>query len=132
MLKISFPFSEISHTLHSPSGDVWDIITDTTRLPEWGPSIIALDCMDRFITKGTRGTVRIPIGIWVPFVITAFVNKRYWSWDIWGIHATGHKLEPLNECSCNIYFEVPTLVAPYLFVCWIAIKRIEAILQHAT
>ena len=132
MLKIAFPFSEIGHTLHSPSADVWDIITDTTRWPEWGPSIIAVDCMDRYIRKGTRGRVKVSLGIWVPFVITDFDDKRYWSWDIWGIHATGHRLEPLDECSCNIFFAVPTLAAPYLFVCRIAIKQIEAILQHAT
>jgi hypothetical protein len=26
---------------------------------------------------------------------------------------------------------VPFLAAPYLFICWLALKRIEAILQHA-
>lgn len=131
MLKISFHFSEIGHTLHSPAKDIWNIITDTTRWHEWGPSIIAVDCADRNIRKGTRGRVKVRLGIWVPFVITDFDDERYWSWDIWGIHATGHRIEALDDRSCNIFFEVPTLVAPYLFICWIAIKRIEAILQHA-
>jgi hypothetical protein len=132
MIKISFPFSEIGHMLHSPSGDVWDIITDTTRWPEWGPSVIAVDCVDRYIRKGTRGRVRVRLGIWAPFVITDFDDKRYWSWNIWGLHATGHRIEPLDKRNCNLFFEVPTLAAPYLFVCRIALKRIEAILTHAT
>lgn len=131
MLKISFHFSEIGHTLHSPAKDIWNIITDTTRWHEWGPSIIAVDCADRNIRKGTRGRVKVRLGIWVPFVITDFENELYWSWDIWGIHATGHRIEPLDDRSCNIFFEVPTLAAPYLFICWIAIKRIEAMLQYA-
>jgi len=131
MLKISFHFSEIGHTLYSPAKDIWDIITDTTRWHEWGPSIIAVDCADRNIRKGTRGRVKVRFGIWVPFVITDFDDERYWSWDIWGIHATGHRVEPLDDRSCNIFFEVPTLAAPYLFICWIAIKRIQAILQYA-
>lgn len=131
MLKIAFPFSEIGHTLHSSSEDVWDLITDTARWPEWGPSVIAVDCVDGHIRKGSQGRVRVPPGIWLPFVISDFDDKRYWSWDIWGIHATGHRVEPLDEGRCNIFFTVPTLAVPYLFICWIAIRRIEAILQHA-
>lgn len=131
MLKIAFPISEIGHILHSPSEEVWNLITDTSRWPEWGPSVIAVDCMDRYIRNGSRGRIKVPLGIWVPFLITDFKDKCYWSWKIWGIHATGHRIEPLDDLSCNIFFVVPTLAAPYLFVCWIAIKRIEAMLQHA-
>ncbi len=129
MLKISFPISEISSALNTPAQSVWELITNTIRWPEWGPSIIAVDCMDRFIKKGTRGRVKIRFGIWVPFVITHYEDNRYWAWSIWGIHATGHKIEPLDEYRCNIIFEVPTLAAPYLFICWIAIKRIETALK---
>jgi hypothetical protein len=131
MLKISFPFSEIGHTLNVSSQDVWNILTETTRWPEWGPSIIAVDCKDRYIRKRTRGRVKVYFGIWVPFVITRFEDQTYWSWDIWGIRTTGHRIEPVDESSCNIFFEVPTVAAPYLFICWITIKRIKDIFQHA-
>jgi len=132
MLKISFPFSEIGKTLNVPSQLVWNLITDTSRWPEWGPSIIAVDSVDRYISKGTRGRVKVRSGIWMPFVINDFHEQEYWSWNIWGIRATGHRVEALGANSCNIFFEVPSLAAPYLFICWLAVKRIEAILQHAT
>ena len=114
-----------------PSQDVWDIITNTTRWPEWGPSIIAVDCVDRYIRKGTCGRVKTLFGIWLPFVIIDFDDQRYWSWKIWGIRATGHRIEPVDAFKCNIFFEVPSIAFPYLSICWIAIKRIEANLQYA-
>ncbi len=132
MIKFSFSFSAIGETLNVPSQDVWDIITDTTRWPKWGPSIIAVDSVDKYIRKGTRGRVKTLFGIWLPFVITDFDDQRYWSWKIWGIRATGHRIEPVDEFKCNIFFEVPSIALPYLFICWIAIKRIEASLQYAT
>lgn len=132
MLKIGYPFSEIGSVLHSPSGHVWDLITDTSRWPEWGPSVKAVDCMDRYIRKGSYGRVKVPLGIWVPFVIADFDDGHFWSWKIWGIHATGHRIEPIDDSSCNIFFAVPAPAAPYLFLCWIAIRRIEAMLEHAT
>lgn len=132
MIRISFPYCEISKTLYSSSEEVWLLIADTTRWHEWGTSISRVDCADKYIRKGTRGRVKLRIGIWVPFVISYFEDKRYWSWDIWGIRATGHRVEPLGANSCNIFFEVPFLAAPYLFICWLAVKRIEAILQNAT
>jgi hypothetical protein len=130
-LKIAFRSSEIGLTIHWPCGAVWDIMTDTNCWSEWGPSVIAVDCVHRYIRKGTQGRVKVPLGIWVPFVIPEFDDKRYWSWAIWGIRATGHKLEPFDERSCNIFFEVPTLAIPYLLVCRIALKRIEAFVKNA-
>ncbi len=130
MLKISFPFSEIGQTLHASCEDVWELITNTKRWHEWGPSITEIDCAERYIKKGAHGKVKIPIGIWVPFVITEYEEMRYWSWRIWGVRATGHKIEPLDECRCNIIFEVPTFASPYLFICWIAIRRIKIILEQ--
>ena len=131
MIKLSFPFSEIGHTLSFPPQDVWNILTDISRWTEWGPSIISVDCVDRYIRKGTRGRVKVHFGMWVPFVITDFHEQRYWSWNIWGIRATGHRIEPVDESSCNLFFEVPAIAVPYLFICWIAIKRIKAILENA-
>ncbi|MFZ5908302.1 MAG: SRPBCC family protein [Nitrospirota bacterium] len=130
MLRIAAPFSEIGSVLHASPGEVWDLLTDTSRWHEWGPSVKAVDCMDRYILKGSRGRIKIPLGIWVPFVITDFEDTRYWSWRIFGIQATGHRIEPLDDVSCNLFFSVPALGAPYLILCWIAIRRIEAMLQH--
>jgi len=117
--------------LMNGSQSVWELITDTTRWPEWGPSVTAVVCRDRFIKKGSCGKVKTRLGIWVPFVITHYEDNRYWAWQIWGIPATGHRIEPLDEYRCSLAFEVPAFAAPYLFICWIAINRIEAIIQNA-
>ncbi len=130
MLKISYPRCEIGRALSAPSDAVWDLITDTTRWPQWGPSVAAVDCADRFIRKGTRGRVKLPIGIWIPFVVTDYREERYWSWRVGGVRATGHRIEPLGGNSCALFFEVPALGAIYLVICWIALKRIARILGH--
>lgn len=122
---------EIGSIINVPAKDVWDFITDTTRWPEWGLSVTAVDCNDRYIKKGSRGKVKLPFGIWVPFLITDYEDKMYWSWSVWGIHATGHRTLPIDERRCSLIFEVPAIAAPYLLICWIAIKRIAAILEHA-
>lgn len=130
MVKISYPFCEIRMSLDATRDAVWELITDTSRWTEWGPSVSAVDSTDRYIRKGTRGRVKLPIGIWIPFLITDYEDKRYWSWSVCGIRATGHRIEPFGERKCAIIFEVPTLAAPYLFICWLAIRRIEIILRH--
>lgn len=129
MVKISYPFCELRKSLKATEEAVWTLLTDTTRWTEWGPSVSEVNSTDRFIRKGTSGKVKLPIGLWIPFLITDYEDKRYWSWSVWGIRATGHRIEPLGGKKCIIIFEVPTLAAPYLLVCWIAIRRIENILR---
>jgi hypothetical protein len=132
MLKLSYPKCEIGRRLRSPCHDVWECLTDTTRWPKWGPSVTAVEAEKRFIQQGSRGRVRIPLGLWIPFVITGYRDKRYWSWSIWGVRATGHRTEPLGDGSCLLIFEVPFFAMPYLFVCWLAIRRIANLLERTT
>ena len=108
---------------------VWDIITDTTRWVEWGPSITAVDCKDRYIQKGSRGRVKTAIGLWVHYKITAFDEGKYWYWSVFGIPATGHRVEPQGDSICRLIFEMPILAAPYAFVCKSALKRIARLLE---
>lgn len=109
---------------------VWDLITDTSRWHVWGPSVTAVESEERYIRRGSRGRVKIPFGIWIPFVVTDYEEKRYWSWSIWSIRATGHRIEPYDCNKCTLIFEVPFFAAPYLVICWIAIKRIENLLKY--
>ena len=129
MIRISLSSSEIGQTLSAPLEDAWEILTDTNRWTDWGPSITSVDCADRYIKAGTQGKIKVYPGIWAPFVITSFKDRRFWSWEIWGIHATGHRVEPLDHFRCNLFFEVPALAAPYLLICWIAIRNIRTLLE---
>ncbi len=119
------PYLEVHRVIEAPAGVVWDLLTDTSRWAEWGPSIRAVDCPDRFIRKGTRGRVETLPGAWVPFVITEFRPGYFWSWKVFGLSATGHRVDPLPPGRCSLVFAVPPVAAPYLTVCRIAMVRIE-------
>ncbi len=130
MLKISYPNSEVGKVLSASSSAVWNFITDATRWTQWGPSVVDVDCKERFIRQGSRGRVKLPFGIWLPFVITDYKDQSYWSWRVLGIQATGHRIEPLGQDRCMLIFEVPTIASIYLLICWIALKKIARILNH--
>lgn len=108
---------------------VWDIITDTTRWIEWGPSVIAVKCRDRYIRKGTMGQVQTAIGMWVSFKITDYEEGKYWSWRVFGIPATGHRIESKRQGICRLIFEIPLIIAPYVIVCKGALQRIACIVE---
>ena len=115
----------------APAACVWSILTDTRAWPEWGPSVIEVQCTRRFITAGSRGRVRTALGLWLPFEISDYDDGRYWSWRVAGTPATGHRVEARGENSSALSFEVPTLAAPYLLVCRIACRRIRDMAERA-
>ncbi|GAX62564.1 hypothetical protein SCALIN_C35_0003 [Candidatus Scalindua japonica] len=120
---------EVYRDMHVSCETVWNVITDTKRWIEWGPSIIAVDCKDRYIRKGVRGRVQTALGLWVHYEITGFDEGRYWSWRIFGIHATGHRIEQQEGDKCRLIFEMPLFAAPYAVVCKTALKRIAQIVE---
>lgn len=110
----------------------WDLLTDTDRWPEWGPSVRAVECDRRSIEAGTTGRVRVPGGFWIPFEITACRPYR-WTWHVGKIPATGHRVDaPARgspEEGCRVVFELPVLAAGYAPVCLRALGRIESLLS---
>jgi len=127
--KIDFPNIEISHCVRASRRAIWEVLTDTTHWPAWGPSVVQVRCSDRPIRKGSRGLVKTSLGLWVPFVITDFKDERYWSWRVFGIRATGHRVEEVTQGLCRLTFEVPIFGAPYVVVCRQAIVRIATMLE---
>jgi hypothetical protein len=111
---------------------VWDLLVDTSRWPEWGPSVTAVEldyahathATTARITAGSTGRVRTAVGVWVPFRITGFNDGRRWSWNVAGIPATSHTVEPAPG-GCRVGFGVPLLAAPYALVCRVALERID-------
>lgn len=120
---------ETAVEMGAPAAAAWELLTDTRRWPEWGPSVTGVECGERFIGPGTTGWVRTVIGLRVPFRITDFEAGRRWCWEVAGIPATGHRVEPLGPERCRVIFEVPLLAAPYLAVCRVAALKIRAILE---
>lgn len=127
MLSLSYPNLEVGQVINAAAGEVWELITDTARWPEWGPSVRAVDCEERYIRSGSRGRVQTSLGPWVSFQITEFQQERYWSWRVAGLPATGHRIRPLDECRSFLIFEVPVAASPYAVVCKLALSRISSL-----
>ena len=47
---------------------IFNITFDTDLCPQWGPSVSAVDCADRYINAKSRGRVRTGLGLWLPFI----------------------------------------------------------------
>jgi hypothetical protein len=96
----------VSRRMALPAGTVWRAFRDTRVWPEWGPSLRAVDCEDRYIRAGSTGHVTTVGGIRLP--------------------ATGHRVESA-DCGCVAAFEVPVPAAPYAVVCRSALRRLERV-----
>ncbi len=133
---------EVARRIDAPADACWEVLTDTTLWPEWGPSVRAVECEggERYITRGTRGRVQlaVPGKPWVPFEVTACGDYR-WTWRVGvpagdamrnaldaapRVPATGHRVEPLDGSACRVVFEIPPLAAGYALVCRRALDRI--------
>jgi len=114
----------VRRTVDAPVEVVWDVLTDTTRWPDWGPSITAVESPDRYVRSGSRGRVRALGAVWLPFEIASCENYR-WTWSVAGIEATGHFADT-HPVGAVVGFEMPVLAAAYVPVCWRACARIGA------
>ncbi|MFB6299818.1 MAG: SRPBCC family protein [Halobacteriales archaeon] len=105
---------------------VWQILTDTRRWPDWGPSVRAVESSDTRIETGTTGRLRTIGGLRVRFHITTCADYR-WTWRVARIPATGHRVERLDPDTCRGVFEVSLLAAGYVPVCKRALSSIESL-----
>ena len=115
----------ISRRIEAPPERVWELLVDTRRWPEWGPSVLDVEIQPPRIEEGATGRVRTLFGPWLPFTITR-ASKWSWAWRIGPVPATGHRVIA-EDTSCRVGFEVPLYAFPYLVVCWLALRRIETL-----
>ena len=109
---------------------VWDLLVDTTRWAEWGPSVTQVDAPDVRLREHSTGRVRSPVGLWVPFRVSEFDDGRSWSWTVAGVRATRHSVEPALR-GCRVSFGIPVVAAPYALVCREALRRIDQLARSA-
>ncbi|WP_300464085.1 hypothetical protein [Desulfobacula sp.] len=109
----------------APSSFVWRIITDTSLWPQWGPSVVDVNCINRFILYGSKGSVKTVMGFSLALTITSLKKEREWTWSVGGINATGHRIIPINEDCCMLFFDMPIWAIPYSIICLIALNRIK-------
>jgi hypothetical protein len=109
---------------------VWELLVDTSRWAEWGPSVATVETADVRLRAHATGRVCTPIGLSLPFVVTEFTEGQSWSWSVAGVPATTHTVEPVPG-GCRVTFGVPAVAAPYTLVCRLALRRIEELARAA-
>jgi hypothetical protein len=114
----------VARPMRASRDAVWRAFRDTRRWPDWGPSVRAVDCPDRYVRAGSAGRVTTVGGLRVPFEVTTCTDGR-WTWDVAGIPATGHRVE--GDDPAVAAFEVPLAAAPYAAVCRRALPRLDRV-----
>ncbi|WP_247009374.1 SRPBCC family protein [Halorientalis litorea] len=115
----------VSRRVDAPRATCWDLLTDTNRWPDWGPSVRGVECDSRYIDAGTTGRVRTVGDVWLPFEVTGCRDYR-WTWRVARIPATGHRVDAVGdgEQACRPVFEIPPLAGGYAVVCANALQEL--------
>ena len=114
----------VERRIPAPPEVVWDLLVDLDAWPRWGPSIQRAQLAEPGpLKKGSHGRVWTPFGLALPFEVTEFVENRCWAWDVAGIGATRHEVQPADG-GVRVAFSVPWWAPAYLAVCAVALQRI--------
>lgn len=110
---------------------VWTLLTDLEQWPHWGPNVRSAELTrDRF-ELGATGTVTTALGPRLRFEITAYEPGSRWAWKVAGVDATDHIVKPMAGGQSRVSFGVPWIVAPYLAVVQIALRRIKYLAEKS-
>ena len=129
MSKMPLAMIKVGRIIHATPDKVWNLLTDTAQWSEWGPTVKAVQSESRYIRAGATGRVKTALGFWTPFRVTEWTEGQFWSWRVFNIGATGHRIDVIAADCCRLIFEVPFWAAPYAIICQIAARRIARILE---
>jgi uncharacterized protein YndB with AHSA1/START domain len=115
----------VSRRIQTPVDAVWQLLVDLEDWPRWGPTVQRAELDGGVLTLGTKGRVWTPVGLPRPFEITEFVPGRSWAWQVAGVPATRHGVDPEGD-GCRAWMSAPLWAPAYLPVLAIALQRIEA------
>lgn len=111
--------------IDAPANRVWELLTTPAR-PAWGPTVRRAELHGDRLEAGATGVVTTLLGLDLPFEITGYDESEHWTWKVAGVTATDHRVEPLGPSRCRVGFGVPWPAAPYLTVCRVALRRLDA------
>ncbi|MEZ5372890.1 MAG: SRPBCC family protein [Microthrixaceae bacterium] len=117
--------------LNAPAATVWELLTQPSYWPEWGPSVRGAQLEGGRLRLGVQGEVTTVTGLSLPFEITEFDEGARWAWKVAGVPATDHTVKPLGPARCRVAFGVPWPAAPYLAVCRLALGRLERLVAES-
>lgn len=111
--------------IDAPADAVWQILTDLSAWPVWGPTVTGAELSDGGPFRlGSRGKVWTPVGVPLPFEINDFQPGSMWAWKVGGIPATRHGVDPMGD-GCRVWMSAPAWGPAYVPVLAIALRRIE-------
>ena len=115
----------------APGDRVWSLLTEFEHWPSWGVSIRRVESAADRVATGVDGRVQTVAGFWLPFTIEDVTPGQFWTWEVAGIGATGHRLTPLGDGDCRAEFTAPWPAAPYLAVLRISLHRLKTLAESA-
>jgi hypothetical protein len=134
---------EIAVTGQQPPDEVWDRYVRPVRWQQWSPQITGVDFAPRRLVPGTKGLVRGPLRVPVPFEVLAVEEsdpgRRTWRWraGALGVHVElEHIVEPDpsrpgGSRTVLVLSGPALLVVPYLPLAWLALRRLVSIATPA-
>jgi hypothetical protein len=127
---------EIAVSGQQPPDEVWDRYVRPARWPQWSPQITAVDYAPRRLVPGTKGLVRGPLRVSLPFEVLAVDEsdpaRRTWRWraGVLGVHVElEHVVEPDpgrpgGSRTVLVLSGPAPVVVPYLPLAWLALHRL--------
>lgn len=122
----------VHREIAAPAETVWELLTNVECWPVWGPTVRHAEINGDSFELGTTGVVTTAIGVELPFEITEYRAGSRWTWNVAGVPATHHMVEPIDSGRSRAGFGVPWPVAPYLSVCFLALRRLESTASETT
>ncbi|RYJ05356.1 MAG: SRPBCC family protein [Actinomycetales bacterium] len=117
----------VHRDVEAPPDVVWRLLVDLDVWPRWGPSVRRAELTNGpELRLGSRGRVWTPVGLPLPFEVTAFEPGRHWAWSVAGVPATHHGVEPRGD-GTRLSMSAPTWAPAYLPVLATALRRIDRI-----
>ena len=114
----------VERAIAAPAPAVWNVLTDLNVWPQWGPSVRRAELTGPGpLRLGAHGRVWTPIGVPLPFEITEFDAGRSWAWQVAGVEATKHGVEPTDD-GCRAWMSAPIWAPVYLPVLAVGLRRI--------
>lgn len=108
---------------------VWSLLSEFEHWPSWGTSIRRVESQETRVAPGVEGRVQTVAGVWLPFTISDVTEGRFWTWNVAGIGATGHRVTVLADHRCRVEFTAPWAAAPYLVVLRISLRRVKSLAE---
>jgi Polyketide cyclase / dehydrase and lipid transport len=135
---------QIAVTGPQPPDEVWDRYVRPARWAQWSPQITGVDYGPERLVPGTKGLVRGPLGLPVPFEVLAVDEsdpaRRLWRWRAGALGVQVElehvvepdRSEPGGSRTVLVLSGPAPVVVPYLPLARLALHRLVSLATPGT